>query len=474
MALDAAAGDGAGWVVLGGAVLLAALLVGADEVPGAAEEVAGAPVPDAEPLGSWLPAGLLPAPGELVPGDVVPGELAPPELVSGDVAPEDAPPGEVVPEDAPPGEVVPEEALPGDVVPGELAPGELAPGEEVPGVLVPGVLVPAVLVPGVLVPGVLVPGVASPGVPPFCVDPGRAWLRGGVSAVGATGGGGDPSGIASPTGVTPVPGTPTGTGGSAAVAGPVATRTAPAYPLSHIVVTSTNSPGCGACTILPSPRYIATWCTVDRSLGSYAQNSRSPGSRSGRSTAVPTRACSRDVRGSATPAVAYERCTSPEQSYASGPVAPHMYGLPTWASAYLIATDTACGAASVVLLPSADGGTATADGEPAAVVRVTAELARGRAAVVLRSFSLLSSRSRERRCSAGSRTVQPGQSSPEPSGWAANRMTVGAGRWSEVAAPRTAIVPTEMAPTAVQRQSAHQPGNPMLRCKGLPSVRSSP
>jgi hypothetical protein len=117
-------------------------------------------------------------------------------------------------------------------------------------------------------------------------------------------GGGDPSGITSPAGVCPVFGTPTGTGGSAAVAGPVATRTAPAYPLSHIVVTSTNSPGCGDWTILPSPRYIATWCTVDKSLGLYAQNSRSPGSRLGRSTAVPTRACSREVRGSAIPAIA--------------------------------------------------------------------------------------------------------------------------------------------------------------------------
>src|SRR6201999_2843050 len=105
-----------------------------------------------------------------------------------------------------------------------------------------------------------------PGVLPCAVTPpALLGVRGGVSAVGGTDGGGDPSGIASPTAVIPVPGTPTGTGGSAAVAGPVATRTAPAYPFSHMVVTSTNSPGCGACTILPSPRYIATWCTVDRS-----------------------------------------------------------------------------------------------------------------------------------------------------------------------------------------------------------------
>jgi len=149
-------------------------------------------------------------------------------------------------------------------------------------------------VPGAVVPG-LVPGVVVPGAP-----------VGGavVEPPGGTAGGGDPSGIASPAGVSPVPGTPTGTGGSATLAGPVATRTAPAYPLSHIVVTSTNSPGWGACTILPSPRYIATWCTVERSDGLYAQNSRSPGSRSARSTGVPTRACSREVRGSDTPAVA--------------------------------------------------------------------------------------------------------------------------------------------------------------------------
>ena len=424
-------GVGVGWVVVGGGgggggggVLLAALLVGAllcgallvgAVVLGAAEDVAGAPVSDAESLGSWLPDGLPPAelPVEL--------PVEPPVVV-----PDDAPPAEVVPDDVPPGEVVPEDAPPGDAasedaepVPGELVPGEEEPGEEEPSV-----------------PGVVAPVVPRPGVVPFCAVPGRMFGFGGVSPVGDTEGGGDPSGIASPTGVIPVPGTPTGTGGSAAVAGPVATRTAPAYPLSHIVVTSTNSPGCGACTILPSPRYIATWCTVDRSLGSYAQNSRSPGSRSGRSTAVPTRACSREVRGSATPAIAYDRCTSPEQSYESGPVAPHTYGLPTWASAYLIATETACGAASVVPRPSADGGTATADADagpagpagPAGLVRVTTEVAPVRAAAVLRSFSLLSSRSRERRCSAGSRTVQPGQSRPEPSGWAASRTTVGAGR----------------------------------------------
>ena len=52
------------------------------------------------------------------------------------------------------------------------------------------------------------------------------------------------------------------------------------------------------------------------------------------------------MRGNDTPAIAYDRCTSPEQSYVSGPVAPHTYGFPTWANAYLMATLTACGAAS--------------------------------------------------------------------------------------------------------------------------------
>jgi hypothetical protein len=137
--------------------------------------------------------------------------------------------------------------------------------------------------------------------------------------------------------------------------------------------------------------------------------------------------------------------------------------LPTWASAYLIATETACGAATVLLWPSADCGMAIEDGEAGATDALRLTIEAGTtffAAAARRSFSRFSSRSRERRCSAGSRTVQPAQSSPVPSGWAASRTTVGAGRWSEVAAPSTAIVPTEMAPTAVQRQIAHQPGNP--------------
>jgi hypothetical protein len=151
--------------------------------------------------------------------------------------------------------------------------------------------------------------------------------------------------------------------------------------------------------------------------------------------------------------------------------------LPTWASANLIATETACGAASVVPRPSADAGMVTADGEAGAVnaLRLTIEAApvafveaafvdaaAARLAASRRSFSLVCRTSSARRCSAGSRTVQPGESSPEPLGSAASRTTVGAAFCPEadVAAPSTAMVPTEMAPTAVQRQIAHHPGNP--------------
>ena len=106
--------------------------------------------------------------------------------------------------------MVPGEVVPGDVVPGEVVPGEWCRSRES------------------CRPGALVPGVVPPGaVVPLCVEtdaPDRCWIRGGVSAgggtVGGTDGGGDPSGIASPTGVIPVPGTPTGTGGSAAVGRP--------------------------------------------------------------------------------------------------------------------------------------------------------------------------------------------------------------------------------------------------------------
>ena len=220
---------GGGAVLLGGgagALLCGSLLVGAGVVgSGAAEEVAGEPVPDVEPLGCWLPAGLLP-PDALLAAAVLPGEVLPGDVVSGEV-------------------------VSGDVPPGPLVPGEVEP----PGEVVPGDVVPGAVLPGAVLPGALVPGLPSADMVPACGDaPDGCWIRGRGSGGDSTGGGGDPSRIASPTGVIPVPGPPTGTGGSAAVAGPVATRTAPAYPLSHIVVTSTNSPGCGDCTILPSPR----------------------------------------------------------------------------------------------------------------------------------------------------------------------------------------------------------------------------
>jgi len=229
----------AGGVLLGGgagALLCGSLLVGAGVVgSGAAEEVAGEPVPDVEPLGCWLPAGLLP-PDALLAAAVLPGEVLPGDVVSGEVVSGDVPPGALVP-----GEVEP--------------PGEVVPGDVVPGAVLPGAVVPGEVLPGDVLPGALVPGLPSADMVPACGDaPDGCWIRGRGSGGDSTGGGGDPSRIASPTGVIPVPGTPTGTGGSAAVAGPVATRTAPAYPLSHIVVTSTNSPGCGDCTILPSPR----------------------------------------------------------------------------------------------------------------------------------------------------------------------------------------------------------------------------
>jgi hypothetical protein len=149
--------------------------------------------------------------------------------------------------------------------------------------------------------------------------------------------------------------------------------------------------------------------------------------------------------------------------------------LPTWASANLIATETAFGAANVVPWPSAEAGIVTADGAVGAVnaVRLTIEVppaevgleevdATAARLAASRAFSRLCRTSSARRCSAGSRTVQPAESRPEPSGRAASRTTVGAALWPEpdVAAPSTAMVATEMAPTAVQRQIAHHPGNP--------------
>jgi hypothetical protein len=48
----------------------------------------------------------------------------------------------------------------------------------------------------------------------------------------------------------------------------------------------TTSPVCGAWTILPSPRYIPTWCTVVQSFGLVAKKIRSPGSSAYRETVL--------------------------------------------------------------------------------------------------------------------------------------------------------------------------------------------
>jgi hypothetical protein len=140
--------------------------------------------------------------------------------------------------------------------------------------------------------------------------------------------------------------------------------------------------------------------------------------------------------------------------------------LPTWDSAYLIATETACGAATVVPVPvpvpvpTAERGTALAATTAAEDAGRGTDAGFAAWAAARRPRSRLSSRSSERLCSAGSRLLQPDVSSPVPSGCAASRTTVGAEPCSDVARPSTVIVPTEIAPTAVHRQIAHQPGLP--------------
>jgi hypothetical protein len=196
----------------------------------------------------------------------------------------------------------------GGAVPGGTVVGGAVVGGAVLGGAVVGGAVGGGTVPGGTVVGGAVPGGAVDGGP----DGGAVGGPDG-GPTGGTAGTTAPGGV-SPAGVRPVPGDGAGSAGRGVSAGPAATRTAPAYPSSHRAVTSTSSPACGACTIVPSPRYIATWCTVPRSAGSYAQNSRSPGSRSASSTGVPTSACWRDTRGIATPAAAYERWVRPEQS----------------------------------------------------------------------------------------------------------------------------------------------------------------
>src|ERR1700712_3377879 len=51
----------------------------------------------------------------------------------------------------------------------------------------------------------------------------------------------------------------------------------------------------------------------------------------------PTWDCAAEVRGRSLPACSKAYCMSPEQSKASGPVAPHTYGVPSFDSAASIA-----------------------------------------------------------------------------------------------------------------------------------------
>ena len=57
---------------------------------------------------------------------------------------------------------------------------------------------------------------------------------------------------------------------------------------------------------------------------------KSPARISFRFTGTPELSSSYVVRGNATPAFPYAHCTSPEQSNAFGPVAPHTYGAPNF------------------------------------------------------------------------------------------------------------------------------------------------
>src|ERR1043165_1387950 len=82
--------------------------------------------------------------------------------------------------------------------------------------------------------------------------------------------------------------------------------------------------GFAACTIFPPPRAIAT-CPL--------YTIRSPRCNVPRDTARPAPACPPDWCGRRIPTRAYAAIVSPEQSYAPGPAAPHLYGLPTCARA---------------------------------------------------------------------------------------------------------------------------------------------
>ncbi|CAM5345864.1 hypothetical protein SVIOM74S_06888 [Streptomyces violarus] len=87
--------------------------------------------------------------------------------------------------------------------------------------------------------------------------------------------------------------------------------------------TFTFAPGRGACTTMPSPRYSAT-CVA---LGKYT--TRSPGRSSVSGTRFSRFHCSWLVSGTGVPASAQACEVRPEQSYVSGPSAPHSYGLPS-------------------------------------------------------------------------------------------------------------------------------------------------
>jgi hypothetical protein len=101
----------------GGELLVAALVVGVAAAvvgSGAGAEVAGALVPDVDPLGSSLPDGLLLSP------EVVPEGVGLDEVALGDVL--------ALGDELAPGDAV----VLGDVVPGEVVLGEVVPGEVVP------------------------------------------------------------------------------------------------------------------------------------------------------------------------------------------------------------------------------------------------------------------------------------------------------------------------------------------------------
>src|SRR5579862_6417106 len=85
---------------------------------------------------------------------------------------------------------------------------------------------------------------------------------------------------------------------------------------------------------------MATWSMKVGSVGSNAQNRRSPGWIWPSGTAGPVSAWPAAVRGRSIPAAANDQPTRPEQSKPVGPVPPHTYGLPTRLSAAVSAVDS--------------------------------------------------------------------------------------------------------------------------------------